>query len=76
MRGKKELSKIYIRARINDEWGSYSLQEILDKKSGGQIVEWFFSKIGLVEGAIVDEKVALHLLDILERLGIKVSKVV
>ena len=65
-----DLNVIYIRARIEGQWGSYSLRELLDAKHGGQIAQWFYSRIlgaiYLEECAIVTEAHARRMVAFLE----------
>ena len=69
-----ELSSIYIRARNKEgKWGSYSLQEILDKGFGREIVCWFKGKIyelvDLREGATITKEHVEAMVDLLESCG-------
>lgn len=71
--------KIFIRVvNLEGNWGSYSLQEILDGGFAGQIAQWFYGKIGELvgyqEGAIVTKEHAEAMVALLESLGVTVYK--
>ena len=71
---KPDLEQIFIRAYVNDRWGTYSLQELLDLGQGGQIARWLreriWAAVGLQEGGIVGEQEACAMVTFLEAIGI------
>ena len=75
---KPDLEQIFIRAYVNDRWGTYSLQELLDLGQGDRIAQWFYERIltavGLQEGGIVGEQEACAMVTFLEAIGITVFR--
>lgn len=44
MKGKELAEKIFIRAKVNAKWGSYSLQELLNLGEKGKVLTWIIQR--------------------------------
>lgn len=71
------LSKIYIRAKVDGKWGSYSLQEILDTGNAGQIISWFLERaVGVREADLVTESAVHRMVNTIRATGQEVAELV
>lgn len=79
-----ELESIFIRARnAEGNWGSYSLQELVDMSRGDEIQKWFQDKLNRLcdmedctsmKGAIITEENVLTMIEVLKKLGVTIVK--
>lgn len=65
-----DLARIYIRARINGRWDTFSLRELLTNGHAGQIGEWFLrtvlDSVGTSECAVITEETAKNMVSFIE----------
>lgn len=69
-----DLSKICIRAKVG-EWKSLNLQELQDMGEGGQVFEWALARLNGMEEVTVTPAALSLLVDAMEALGVRISKV-
>lgn len=73
------LKRVFIRARIKGKWESVSLQELMDRNEGQEILNWFLEKmryeIDYKEGEIFEEKHAENIVNFLDAIGLTVIKI-
>lgn len=73
------LKSVYIRARPDDVWGSFSLQELQDKGQGYLVHGWFSQRImediiGIKEGELYMEAHLENMVKFLDSVGIEIAK--
>lgn len=66
-----DLALIYIRARIDGHWGSFSIRELLNRGHAGEIGRWFLEtilqKVGVAELDIITEASAQRMVAYIEK---------
>lgn len=79
---ENELSLIFIRAKIDNKWGSYSLKELYTigtPEAYSQVLQWLTEKmhegLGLHEGIQLTEGVLQEAINRLESLGVRIFKI-